>query len=130
MTTRRRTTESPLQRAWSALHRMEEPIQWDEIRGQVIGAEDVEAGLDALATALSKLKGLNLGAAPLDQVLAEMGEDDLVEAATELIQLVGRATYTGGPSREEIEPAETCRDRLCNALDNLLTKLEEEQADD
>ncbi len=131
MTARRKTTERALDRAWSALGRMGEPIQRDEIRGELTGAEDVEAGLDAMATALSDLKELDLGAAPLDEVLAEIGaEDDLIETTAQLINLVGRANYAGGLSREDIATAESCREELLAALDDLLNELKAEQKND
>lgn len=130
MTTRRRTTESPLQRARSALYLLGESIGWDDMQGESTGVEYVGTGLDAMATALKDLRKLDLGKAPLDEVLAHLGvEDSLVETAAELIELVGKVGYAGGLSEEDVDAAERCREELCDALDNLLTELEEEQAD-
>lgn len=53
---------------------------------------------------------------PLDRILAEMGEDkELVERAAELIERIGRSSYTG-LSQEDAETAEELRGELYDDL--------------
>ena len=123
--------ESPRDRARSAMGRLWS-ITWNEEAGQAEGDETVRMGLDAMASALVDWKDLELpNAAPLDEVLAELGEDDdVVETVGQLIDLVGRASYAGGLSREEVEQAEQLREELVETLDELLTRLDEEEHED
>ena len=118
--------ESPRERAWSAMGLLDSPIRYDEIYGQSEGDEDVRYGLDAMASALSEWKELE--AVSLDEVLAELGQDDtLVEAVARLAELVGRASYLGGLAYEDVKQAEQLRESLVEALDDLLNQLQEEE---
>lgn len=129
MKMQRRLREDPLERARLALSWIGEPIGLDDL-GRSVGSEDVEHGLDAMASALSDLRGLELGAASLDEVLAEMGVDDArVEDAAELIELLGRSSYAGGLAREEALRAERLRAQLFDALEQLLGSMEQERRD-
>jgi hypothetical protein len=98
-------------------------ITWDSSAGQADGEESVRMALDILASELIDRKGLNLGAAPLDKVLAEIGAaDDLVETAAQLIEIVGRATYDGGLDEDDVETAEALRETLWENLEDLLNQ--------
>lgn len=116
-----------MERAWSALSLIGETIKDDEMYGTILGAEEVEEGLDAMAEALAKLKDPESAGGSLDEVLAEMGEDDaIVGAAAELIELVGQVGYMGWlPSKSTVR-AEMVREKLYGALDELLRRLEKE----
>jgi hypothetical protein len=105
------------------------PIKHDEVYGEVEGAEDVRYGLDAMASALTEWKDLDAG--PLDEVLAELDCDDtLVETAARLIELLGRATYEETLGYDDVRKAEGLRERLVEALDDLLTQLKVEEHED
>jgi hypothetical protein len=122
-----RMVEDPMTRARSALKLVAIEIAY--VDESTEGEDVVGRGLNAMASALADLKGLNLGAAPLDMVLAEMGEsDDLVKIAAELIELIGQASYTG-LSREDAGTAEDHRGLLYDALEELMDKHAAEQGD-
>jgi hypothetical protein len=105
---------------------LDSPIKYDEIYGQTEGDEYVRYGLDAMASALSEWKDLE--AVSLDEVLAELGQDDtLVETAARLAELVGRRATYEGLAYEDAKRAEGLRETLVEALDNLLNQLQEEE---
>jgi hypothetical protein len=63
---------------------------------------------------------LDLGAEPLDRILAEIGVGKTtVETAAELIERLGRSTYTG-LSKDDAEAAEELRGELYDDLSSLL----------
>lgn len=130
-TRRRKNLEDPLDRARSALSLLSEPIHHGDLRGDAGSAEDLEGGLDAMASALNDLrKKPALASPPLDIVLAEMEADDaLVNTAADLIELLGQSTYAGGLGSGEAEAAETLRSRLYKGLDELLNRLQDERRD-
>jgi hypothetical protein len=119
-----------MSRAREALALVAIEIEYDEFTETTDGEEIVMRGLSTVATALSRLKGLDLEGAPLDMVLAEIGADkEIIEAAAELIEMIGRTSYTGGLSSEQVEVAEELRGFLYDRLDELLSEIEEEQND-
>jgi hypothetical protein len=84
-----------------------------------------------MASALSDLLQLELAAAPLDEVLAEMGVgDEMVETTAGLIELLGRSNYAGGLREEDVGEAERLRKQLSEELDELLGEIQKEQEDD
>lgn len=124
MSTRARSRKSALEDAREALDFMGTPILYGE--GHVADGEDVEVGLEGMASALSTLNGWDSSAAPLDQILAKMQVDDsLVEVAAELIEALGQATYAGGI--EDALIAERLRQKLCEGLEDLLDAIEEDE---
>jgi hypothetical protein len=128
VSTPRLTYEAAMTRARDALRSISIIIDYDEDEGST-GEVNVEHGLDAMASALSDLKGLDLGAAPLDKVLAEAGEDkELIEMTAELIERIGRRSYTG-ISREDAEVAEDLRGQVYDALGEILQRLGERAGD-
>jgi len=105
-------------RAQRAIDKIAFTIDYDEDSGTSEGEKDVAHGLDAVASVLVELANLapDLDGEPLDRILAEMGEDkQRVEAAAELIERIGRSSYTG-LSREDAEAAEELRGALCEDL--------------
>ena len=124
--------ESPRDRARLAMDLLGWSIGWNESDDHAEDDDTVRLGLDAMASALVDWKELNLrNAAPLDEVLAELGVDDaLVETAARLIELIGRATSGGGPGEEDVKDAEDLREELVESLDALLTQLEKKESED
>jgi hypothetical protein len=108
--------------AWDALGLLQEPIEHDDVRGEITGTDEVEHGLDAMADALSQYHRLGLDGESLDVVLSEICDDDnLVEISAELAECVERATYAGGITRAQVKRAERLRVELVEELDELLT---------
>ncbi|WP_437755289.1 hypothetical protein [Sorangium sp. So ce1389] len=127
MNRRRRSKASLLKRARDALDLIGRPIEHDW--GKTTGAEDIETGLDAMATALAELKGLESAGGSLDEALAEMGIDEsTVHTAAELIEQVGQVDYAGG--LQDPASAESLRQDLYLALEQLLGTLGGEQSDE
>jgi hypothetical protein len=125
MSARVRSRKSDLEDAREALDAMSTPIRRGVMEGSTVGDDEVEGGLDAMASALAAYKGLDTFATPLDQILAKMRVDSgLVEAAAELIEALGQATYAGGI--EDVGTAERLRRELCRGLEDLLDELEDE----
>ena len=117
-------TKSPRECARSAMELLGCSITWDERDGQAEDDDTVRMGLDAMASALIDWMGLELAAAPLDEVMAELGEeDDLVETAAQLIRILGRSTYDG-LGEDGVERAEALREQLVDGLDDLLGRLQ------
>ena len=117
--------QQPLERAWGALVLIGEPIEYDEVYGEATGVEEVEAGLDAMASALSDFRKLGSSAYPLDEVLARLGaKPGMIETAASLIEYVGRASYAGGLGPKQVKRAERLREKLEVFLDDLLTSLQ------
>ncbi len=118
-----------IHRARRALDEIGLSIEYDRDAGTSEGHDDVRRGLDAMASTLWELGDLDLDldAEPLDRILAEMGEDKpIVEMAAELIDLLGRVTYTG-LSQEDAEQAEELRGELYGALSTLLDEIAAEE---
>lgn len=115
----------------SAMGMLDCSIEWDDNNGDTDGDELVRLGLDAVASALIDRKGLNLpGAAPLDEVLAELGaRDEIVDATARLIALVGQATYSGLGSIAARQ-AESLREEVYEALDEMLNEMERAEGED
>lgn len=127
-----KTRESPRDRARSALDLIDCSIEWDEVQGETEGDDTVSLGLDAMASALVEWRGLPLSdAAPLDEVLVEVGaEDELIDAAARLIGLVARAGYTSGLGAAVAKRAEGLRQHVHLALEALIEGMEEQEARD
>ena len=107
-----------------ALDLLSIPIDHDESTGLSEGHAEVQSGLDLMASALCQLKGIDLGAAPLDEVLAELGQDqDSVEAAAGLIDALALVRYGQFVSSEDAERAEEHRQNLYDSLFELLKDL-------
>ncbi len=126
-----RKQESPRDRVGSALGRIGYGIEWNQRSGCADGDELVRLSMDAMASALIEWRDLDLAAAPLDAVLAELGADDeLVETTGQLIRLLGRATYYGGLTEVGVRQAEELREEIMSPLEELVTRFEEEEPDD
>jgi hypothetical protein len=115
-----RAGEEALDLARRALEEIAITIDYDDRDGTSSGEKEVLRGLDAVASALTELAGLDLEAEPLDRVLAEMGAGEaMVETAAELVERLGRSSYTG-LSKEDAEAAEDLRGELYDGLSNLV----------
>lgn len=118
---------SPSDDAWEALGLLDTSIRYDSIIGRVVGNEEVTVALDALASALASWQGLGNHCASLDEVLAEMGEDDaLIELAAQLSETMVRAGY-GGLEWEETGGAERAREQLATKLEALIQRLDQSE---
>jgi hypothetical protein len=114
--------------AWEALKLIDLPVRSMRWSGKNNGAEHIENGLDAIATALAQLNGLATAGTSLDEVLAELDVDEeLVDTAAKLIEQIGQVDYAGG--LEDPGQADSLREDLCVGLANLLTRLQEEDVD-
>ena len=119
--------ESPRDRAWSGLGYLGHGIGWDDRHSSADGDELVLMGLDVMASALIDWRDLDLAAAPLDAVLAELGADDeLVETTAQLIKVLRQANYFGGLREEGVRKAEGLREEIMYTLEELVNRLEEE----
>jgi hypothetical protein len=119
----------PLQRARLALRRIGTYIEVDERRDEIDGNEIVGDGIEALADALAELQDLEEKAFSLDEVLAEMGEADVtVELSAELIRELDQVSYGRLPVKHA-RAAEELRLGLYEAMDRLISRLEQENGD-
>lgn len=121
----------PRDRAWEAMGLLWWSIKWDKIYGQAEDDDTIRHGLDAMASALVDWRGEDVeDALSLDEILAALKvDDDTVEATAQLIDLLGRAGYDGSLSYDDVREAEGLRERLVEALDALLNRLEKEDAE-
>lgn len=120
----RRSRSEAMARARKAHELLATPIEYDEHTATSEGHDTVERGLEIMAAALSEMNGLDLGSAPLDRVLAEVGEGvELVEMAAQLIERIGRASYSQ-LSRDDVDEAEELRRQLYDAVAAVLDALE------
>jgi len=120
-----------LARAWDGMGLLNWELTWDEVHGEAQDVETVQTGLEALASALSDFFQTAADqAAPLDQVLAQLGEeqalgdDSMVENAARLIDILGRARYGQGVSESDVAEAEPLREELALRIDGLLNSLD------
>lgn len=117
-----------LHRARLALNHIGHWLEIDEENDQTEGHELVLDGLEALADALSDHLELDVGSSSLDEVLAEMEADEhLVEVTAALIRELGQVSYGVLPVQNGRE-AERLRDEVYAEMDELISRLEREQA--
>lgn len=125
---KKKREQSPLAHAREALDEIGVTIEYDERHGTSSSEDTVLMGLDHMASALIDLGELDIDGVSLDAVLAEIGEEDeVVERAADLIEVLGRMSYEG-ISEEDAEEAEELRSLLHDDLDTLIAKLSRERS--
>lgn len=107
-----------------AMEILDEPIDMDDAEAAM---EELTLGLDAVASTIIEWQRLPLSeAAPLDEVLAQVGAtDDLVDAAGRLLAEVDGIEYHDIAARRAAA-AEALRQKLSRGLHDLIESMKDD----
>lgn len=127
--------KAALNDAWRALVFLDTPIKLSDY-GDIVGVEEVDLGMDALVSALTRLftfPDAGEDVAPeWDEVLSYLAStrqvpDELIDVARKLARLIHQAGYEPLSDEERLE-AESARSRVYEEIEALLSRVERELA--